>query len=78
VPKRSKQLADAMSAFDFRAAREAKSMSQYDAAELLKVNQSSISRWEVSGAVPMLAQMAWGLHWQVKAMQEGKKAKRVR
>jgi len=77
VPKRSKELADAMSAFDFRAARESKSMSQHQAAELLQVNQSSISRWEVSGAVPMIAQMAWKLHWQVKSMQEGK-AKRAR
>lgn len=70
MPKRStKQLA----AFDLKAAREARGMSQEQTAEFLFQSQGTISRWEISGQTPELAREYWKLYWAVEdAKPKGK------
>lgn len=53
-------------AFDLKAAIEAKSMTQGQAAELLCTSQPSISTWCQTGEVPELVIKYWNLYWKTK------------
>lgn len=58
------------SAFDFKAARQARKFSQQGAAKLLHATQPSISRWEADGTMPEIYKMAWLLYWQLEDMKD--------
>lgn len=63
MPKRS--IADKdLKPFDLKAEREAKRLTQADAAELLCASQASIARWESDGTLPRIYRKYWQLHWQ--------------
>jgi len=53
-------------AFDFKAARKARKVSQEQAAQILHATQPSISRWEADGTMPEVYKMAWLLFWQLE------------
>lgn len=59
-------------AFDFKAARKARKVSQQKAAEILHATQPSISRWETDGSMPDVYKMAWLLYWQLEDSTNGK------
>lgn len=65
MPRVNKQN-DELPAFDLRASREARGMTQEATAALLFTHQTSIARWEREGNMPGLARMAWTLHWQIE------------
>lgn len=58
----------ATGAFDFKAQRKLRGVSQQAAAALLHTTQPSISRWEADGTMPNIYRMAWLLHWQIEDM----------
>lgn len=68
------------SAFDFKAARQARKFSQQKAAKLLHATQPSISRWESDGTMPEIYKMAWLLYWQLEDMKHdnGTKSRRAK
>lgn len=74
MPRRStKQLP----AFDLKAAREARGLSQEQTAELLFQSQGTISRWEISGQTPELAREYWKLYWSTEdSKPKGKQSDR--
>lgn len=63
MPKRS-EVEKELPAFDLKAARESKGITQERAAELLHASQSSIARWEGDGRLPMIYRAYWTLYWQ--------------
>lgn len=75
MPKRNKSEAE-LPAFDLRAQREARSMSQTDVGKLLHSHQTSIARWERDGNMPAIYRMAWTLHWKLEDRNHAPKAKR--
>jgi transcriptional regulator with XRE-family HTH domain len=63
MPKRSEAERE-LPAFDLKAARESKGITQERAAELLFASQSSIARWEGDGRLPRIYREYWALYWQ--------------
>lgn len=59
----------ATGAFDLRAERQARKVSQQFVAALLHTTQPSISRWESDGSMPNIFRMAWSLHWQLEDLK---------
>lgn len=53
-------------AFDLKAARETRNLSQAAAATILCTTQASVSRWEAAGNLPAIYRKAWVQHWQVE------------
>lgn len=60
MPKRSTK---EVTAFDLKAEREKRGLSQEQTAEILFQSQGTISRWEISGQTPELARAYWELFW---------------
>lgn len=54
-------------AFDLRAARKAKGLSQVAVAEILCTSQPSVARWESKGNLPAIYRKAWAAHWELEA-----------
>lgn len=64
MPRLSKQQA-ALPAFDLKAAREKRDLTQMQTAVLLFTTQSTIARWENDGDAPQLVRAYWDLYWRV-------------
>lgn len=73
MPKRNKSEAE-LPAFDLRAEREARGLTQTDAAVLLHTHQTSIARWERDGNAPAIYRMAWKLHWHFEDAKNANKS----
>jgi hypothetical protein len=71
MPKRNKQELE-LPAYDLRAQREARGLTQTQVAEILFTHQTSIARWERDGNVPRIYRKAWELHWQLEDKSHGK------
>jgi len=55
-------------AFDLKAARKAKNLSQVKVAEILCTSQPSVARWEAAGNLPAIYRKAWNSHWQLETL----------
>lgn len=53
-------------AFDLKAARKMRGLSQTQVAEILCTTQPSIARWEIAGNMPAIYRKAWLLHWRIQ------------
>lgn len=62
--------------FDLRAAREARKMTQVEAAELLCTTQGTVARWEATGQMPLLERRYWALHWRHTKTPKAARSKR--
>jgi DNA-binding XRE family transcriptional regulator len=62
MPRRSETEAE-LPAFDLKAARESKGITQAKAATILAASQSSIARWESDGRLPLIYRKFWELYW---------------
>lgn len=60
-------------AFDLKAARKRRGLSQVQTAEILCARQPSVSRWEAEGTLPEIARKAWDLHWRMEDSKNGQK-----
>lgn len=56
-----------LAAFDLKAARKMRGLSQVETAFILCVTQPSVARWEASGNMPDVFRKVWALHWQLEA-----------
>lgn len=54
-----------LAAFDLRAARKLRGMSQVAVAQILCTTQPSVARWEAQGNMPEVFRKVWDLHWQL-------------
>lgn len=54
-----------LAAFDLKAARKVRGLSQVKTAEILCTTQPSVARWEAQGNMPEVFRKLWDLHWQV-------------
>lgn len=61
MPKRS---SEELAPFDLKAERKKRGISQVEAGKILCQTQATISRWEISGAMPQLARNYWLLYWE--------------
>jgi transcriptional regulator with XRE-family HTH domain len=62
MPRRS---SDSVVAFDLKADRKMRKLSQQQVAEILFVGQSTVARWEIDGSMPQAARRLWELYWIV-------------
>jgi len=58
MPRRS------LAAFDLKAARKMRGLSQVQTAVVLCSTQPSVARWEADGNLPEAYRKLWELHWQ--------------
>jgi len=58
MPRRS------LAAFDLKAARKMRGLSQVQTAVILCSTQPSVARWEADGNLPEAFRKLWTLHWQ--------------
>lgn len=58
-------------AFDLKASREIRNLSQADVAAILCTTQASVSRWESSGGLPAIYRKAWDQHWKLEDLANG-------
>lgn len=56
-------------AFDLKAARKTRNLSQLQTAEMLCTTQPTISRWEAEGTTPAIVRKAWEQHWQLEDLK---------
>lgn len=69
MPKVSKQQA-ALPAFDLKAERERRDLTQTQVAQMLFTTQSSVARWETDGDAPQLVRAYWSLYWKTQKPQK--------
>jgi transcriptional regulator with XRE-family HTH domain len=55
-----------IAAFDLKAEREKRELSQADVAAILCTTQASVSRWESSGMIPDIYRKLWVQHWKLE------------
>lgn len=60
-----------IAAFDLKAARESRKLSQDAVAAILCTTQASVSRWESAGTLPAVYRKAWDQHWQLEDLLNG-------
>lgn len=65
MPKRA-QAEKELPAFDLKAERSARKLSQMATAEILCTSQGSITRWEKDGSMPLIYRKFWELYWQLE------------
>jgi hypothetical protein len=58
-----------LAAFDLKAARKMRGLSQAAAADILCATQPSIARWEAQGNLPEVFRKVWAMHWQLEAVK---------
>lgn len=63
-----------LAAFDLKAARKMRGLSQAATAEIICATQPSVARWELQGNLPEVFRKVWNLHWQLEDMKGGKKS----
>lgn len=61
-------------AFDLRAAREARDLTQVQVAEMFFTTQVSIARYERDGNLPPLHRAYWELYWKGRVVRKPKRA----
>lgn len=71
MPKRSAK-DKALPAYDLRADREAKDLSQVETAAILCCGQASVARWERDGSLPLIYRKYWQLYWLHQPKKKGK------
>lgn len=76
MPKRNEAF-DKLPAFDMRAKREEKKLTQTQCAAILCVSQGTLAKWESNGAVPQIYRSYWELYWNAmpKAAKQPKPTK---
>jgi transcriptional regulator with XRE-family HTH domain len=70
MPKRS-SAASKLPAYDLKAEREKRDLTQQEVAVMLFTTQSSVARWEENGDMPQIHREYWSLYW--KHAKPGKK-----
>lgn len=55
-----------VAAFDLKAARKVRGLSQTAVAGILCTTQPSIARWESEGSMPAIYRKAWEQHWRLE------------
>jgi hypothetical protein len=60
-----------IAAFDLKAARETRKLSQDAVAAILCTTQASVSRWESAGTLPAVYRKAWDQHWELEDLANG-------
>lgn len=77
MPRLSKQH-QRLPAFDLKAEREKRDMTQAECAVFFFTTQATIARWESSGDTPQIHREYWALYWKhqkpTKVKENGKKA----
>lgn len=68
MPRRSSANENAV-AFDLKAQRMMRKLSQQAVATLLCSAQSSVARWEKEGNMPLAYRRIWELHWSLEDMK---------
>lgn len=63
MPRQSSELSK-LPAFDLKAEREKRELTQAECARVLFTNQSNIQRWENNGMTPPIYREYWSLYWQ--------------
>jgi Helix-turn-helix. len=63
MPRRS-EIERELPAFDLKAARESKGVTQEKCAGILCASQSSVARWESDGRLPLIYRKYWELYWK--------------
>jgi len=58
-----------LAAFDLKAARKMRGLSQVAVAQILCTTQPSVARWEAQGNMPEVFRKVWALHWQVEEIK---------
>ena len=58
-----------LAAFDLKAARKARGLSQSKTAEILSATQPSVARWEALGNMPEVFRKVWSFYWQLEDMK---------
>jgi transcriptional regulator with XRE-family HTH domain len=58
-----------LAAFDLKAARKVRGLSQTKTAAILCATQPSVARWESDGNMPEVFRKVWLLHWQLEDMK---------
>jgi transcriptional regulator with XRE-family HTH domain len=58
-----------LAAFDLKAARKMRGLSQVAVAQILCTTQPSVARWEAQGNMPEVFRKVWALHWQVEGIK---------
>lgn len=79
MPLRAKQIGamrKELLAFDMRAERVARCLTQDQVAEILHTSKASISRWETGTLIPLIYLCYWRLYWQQHTQQRPKRGKR--
>lgn len=72
MPRRAANEKDLV-AFDLKADRKKRELSQEQAAEIMCASQASVARWEASGQCPAVYRKAWVQHWKLKDQEEKEK-----
>lgn len=65
MPRRAVREKDLV-AFDLKAERKKRELSQEETAEIMCASQASIARWEASGQCPAVYRKAWTQHWELE------------
>lgn len=55
-----------LAAFDLKAARKVRGLSQAKTALILCATQPSVARWEAQGNMPEVFRKVWALYWQLE------------
>lgn len=58
-----------LAAFDLKAARKVRGLSQLKTAQVLCATQPSVARWEAQGNMPEVFRRLWELYWQLEDMK---------
>lgn len=61
-----------LQAFDLKAARKAKKLTQVEVAEILCTTQGSVARWEAAGTLPRLHRKYWEIYWHTQKLARRK------
>lgn len=61
-------------AFDLKADRKKRGISQVEAAKILCVTQPTVARWEQSGGMPHVYRVIWNIHWHQEQTSESMRA----
>lgn len=61
-----------LAAFDLKAARKLRGLSQVKVAEILCTTQPSVARWEAQGNLPEVFRKVWELHWKIESLDVSK------
>lgn len=61
-----------LAAFDLKAARKMRGLSQVKVAQILCTTQPSVARWEADGNMPEVFRKVWEQHWDLETIKSEK------